>query len=276
MITPIPSQGPRGSLRLPPGSTGDGASRFQDDEGSPDGHAPAHPAPTTETAFFLTKATSESRFPLTTAMGTMPHRDPEKAMDLAFSLDIPFWPQLPLVSYSEDTYVQTASGLPGLRVDHDAKRLLLAESSFAEQIGDYLSLEEDHPRFSLAEDQSLTWPLFRERAIKEGKRHPALRGQFMGPISLSLMIRDQEGKPVIYNDAVREVVILHVARKVNRHLQELQELHPNAFVWVDEPGLEFLFAGITGYAAERARSDLEAFLSRLLGLKGVHLCGNPD
>jgi hypothetical protein len=47
-------------------------------------------------------------------------------------------------------------------------------------------------------------------------------------------------------------------------------------VWVDEPGLEFLFTGITGYTSESARADLALFLSLLEGPRGVHLCGNPD
>lgn len=209
-------------------------------------------------------------------MGILPHRDPEKALELAFSLDIPFWPQLPLVSYSEDTYVQTALGLPGLEVDHQAKRLTLNGQSFSRQLEGYLALDDDHTIFSLSDEDSLTWASFRERVSQEGSRYPAVRGQFMGPISLALMIKDGEGKPIIYDDLVREVVILHVARKVNRHLKDLRELHPNAFVWVDEPGLEFLFTGITGYPAERARYDLESFLKQLKGLKGVHLCGNPD
>jgi len=238
--------------------------------------APALVSASPGTVSFLGKVGPEFRFPLTTAMGILPHRDPQRALDLAFSLDIPFWPQLPLVSYSEDTYVQTALGLPGLVVDHEGRRLLLDPDAFLEGLEDYLALEEDHPALSLGPGVSLTWPLFRERVKQEGERHAAVRGQFMGPISLSLMIKDPGGKPVIYHDTVREVVILHVARKVNRHLRELEELHPNAFVWVDEPGLEFLFAGIAGYTAERARRDLELFLSQLEGLKGVHLCGNPD
>jgi hypothetical protein len=32
---------------------------------------------------------------MTTAMGIMPHTDVDRALDLALTLDIPFWPQLP-------------------------------------------------------------------------------------------------------------------------------------------------------------------------------------
>ncbi len=209
----------------------------------------------------------------TTAMGILPHRDPVRALDMAFSLDIPFWPQLPNLSFSEDTYVQTVSGLPGIEVDYEGLRVLFHEDGFYAGLEDYLSLKPGSDFFSVAPEESATYAGFLERASAD---YPALRGQFMGPISLCLMIKDPDNKPVIYRDDAREVIINHVASKVNRHLADLRAINPRSFVWVDEPGLEFLFTGITGYTSERARADLEFFLSLLEGPRGVHLCGNPD
>ena len=48
----------------------------------------------------------------TTAMAILPHDDVEAALQLALSLDIPFWPQLPHVSYYEDMYVQAMEYFP--------------------------------------------------------------------------------------------------------------------------------------------------------------------
>ena len=50
---------------------------------------------------------------LTTAMAVMPHKDVDQALSAALSLDIPFWPQLPHVSYYEDMYVQASEHFPG-------------------------------------------------------------------------------------------------------------------------------------------------------------------
>src|SRR5665647_1585421 len=44
----------------------------------------------------------------TTAMAILPHEAAAPALELALSLDIPFWPQLPHLSYYEDMYVQAA------------------------------------------------------------------------------------------------------------------------------------------------------------------------
>jgi hypothetical protein len=203
----------------------------------------------------------------------MPHREAGRALDLAFSMDIPFWPQLPNLSYCEDTYVQTVSGMPGAEVDYEGLRILFNEDAFYGGLEDYLSLPPDSDYFALRPEESATYAGFLERASAD---LAAIRGQFMGPISLCLMVQDPEGKPIIYRDDAREVAIRHVAAKVNRHLIDLRTINPRAFVWVDEPGLEFLFAGIAGYTAESARKDLQLFLSLLAGPRGVHLCGNPD
>ncbi len=209
----------------------------------------------------------------TTAMAILPHRDPARALDLAFELDIPFWPQLPNISYHEDTYVQTVKGFPGAVVDYDGLRITFDEDAFYAGLEDYLSLDPHDEYFSVQAGDSATYAGFLERASAE---HVALHGQFMGPISLCLMVKDKDNKPIIYRDDAREVAIRHVANRVNRHLCDLREINPRSFVWVDEPGLEFLFAGITGYAAESARADLALFVTLLEGMRGVHLCGNPD
>ncbi len=212
----------------------------------------------------------------TTAMGILPHMDPQQALDLAFTLDVPFWPQLPNLSFSEDTYVQTVKGFPGIVVDYENQKLIFDEELFLERVSGYLEALEDSTILSIGEETSVTIAGFKEMARERRDSLRSIRGQFMGPISLCLKVIDNQKKPIIYRDDLRELVIRHVSAKVNRHLQDLRALHPHAFVWVDEPGLELLFTGITGYSAERARGDLDLFVSLLEGPKGIHLCGNPD
>ena len=69
---------------------------------------------------------------LTTAMAVMPHTDIDRAMDAALSLDVPFWPQLPNVSYYEDMYVQAAEHFPGILLDME-KRTQIGRASGREK-----------------------------------------------------------------------------------------------------------------------------------------------
>ncbi len=82
---------------------------------------------------------------LTTAMAVMPHLDVTRALEMALSLDIPFWPQLPNYSYYEDMYVQAAEHFPGILLNLDLDVLSMdvytnAEifSSYAKSIGKFL------------------------------------------------------------------------------------------------------------------------------------------
>ncbi len=47
-------------------------------------------------------------------------------------------------------------------------------------------------------------------------------------------------------------------------------------MYVDEPGLQFLFSAMAGYGDQAAHADMEYFFSMIERPRGVHLCGNPD
>ena len=80
----------------------------------------------------------------TTAMGIMPHKDVDKALDLALGLDIPFWPQLPHVSLYEDMYVQTSQNFPGIEINFDKGRLAFHTAKFQESLEDYFTKMEQY------------------------------------------------------------------------------------------------------------------------------------
>ena len=72
---------------------------------------------------------------LTTAMAVMPHKDAAAALEAALSLDIPFWPQLPRLSYYEDMYVQASEHFPGIVLDMDNQTLAFSIKKFLDNGG---------------------------------------------------------------------------------------------------------------------------------------------
>ena len=70
----------------------------------------------------------------TTAMAVMPHTDVQRALDMAFSLDVPFWPQLPNFSYYEDMYVQAAEHFPGIVLDVEKRTLRFSMDKFIAEL----------------------------------------------------------------------------------------------------------------------------------------------
>lgn len=209
----------------------------------------------------------------TTAMGIMPHHDVARALDLALSLDVPFWPQLPHVSFFEDMYAQTSEHFPGITVDTEARRLHFDTTAFESGLGEYMEKLSDPAYLSLGPDYSVVYHRFLERDFA---RYAAIRGQITGPVSFGFKIEDENHKPIIYNDTVRDILFDFIQRKVNIQYQQLKEKHPSAFVWVDEPGLGQVFSALTGYNDQQAKSDFTSFLSGLEGPKGLHLCAAVD
>ena len=47
-------------------------------------------------------------------------------------------------------------------------------------------------------------------------------------------------------------------------------------MFIDEPGLQFLFSAMSGYGDIKAKSDMDLFFSQINRPRGIHLCGNPD
>ncbi len=209
----------------------------------------------------------------TTAMGIMPHEDIDSAIDLALTLDIPYWPQLPHYSFFEDMYVQVSENFPGIRVNPEERKITLSTSAFYEELEDYALKSENKDIYKLSPQYSASFDAFLQRDLSA---YDMIRGQSIGPISFGLKIADENLKPIIYQDDIREFIFEFIVQKTNVQYEQLLEKHPNPFVWVDEPGLEMLFGSFTGYPSNIAKQDFALFFSRLKGPKGVHLCGNPD
>lgn len=210
---------------------------------------------------------------LTTAMAVMPHTDINAALDKALSLDIPFWPQLPHVSYYEDMYVQASENFPGIVLDMEKQTLGFSLDKFMVELEDALARFEDPEFFDISPQYSAVYHKFLDMDLAD---RPAIRGQLEGPISFGLNVKDQNDRPILFDDTVRPFMLEFMAQRVNVQLARLKQLNPNAFMFVDEPGLQFLFSALSGYSDIAAKGDLDTFFAAIERPRGVHLCGNPD
>jgi len=210
---------------------------------------------------------------LTTAMAVMPHRDVERALEAALSLDIPFWPQLPRYSYHEDMYVQASEHFPGIVLDLGKQTLRFAYDKFLQELEEAMAHFDEPDYFDIGDSYSVVYRRFLELDLST---RPAIRGQLEGPISFGLNVKDQDDRPILFDDTVRPFMIEFMAKRVNTQLNRLKRLNANAFMYVDEPGLQFLFSAMAGYSDQAGKHDMEVFFSMIERPRGVHLCGNPD
>jgi hypothetical protein len=210
---------------------------------------------------------------LTTAMAVMPHDNVDRALKTVLSLDVPFWPQLPLLSYYEDMYVQASEHFPGIILDLDQRTLRFSVDKFIEEFDQTLSRMNDPAYFDISETYSVVYHRFLEMDLSD---RPAIRGQLEGPISFGFYVLDQDKRAILFDDTVRPFMLEFMAMRANAQLQRLKEKNSNAFMFIDEPGLQYLFSAMSGYNNIAAKKDMDHFFSMIERPRGVHLCGNPD
>ncbi|MDZ7665121.1 MAG: hypothetical protein U5K27_07300 [Desulfotignum sp.] len=210
---------------------------------------------------------------LTTAMAVMPHTDVDQALDAALTLDIPFWPQLPNYSYYEDMYVQAAEHFPGILLDLEKRTLRFSMDRFIEEFEETMAHFDDPEYFDVSPTYSAVYHRFLDLDLAD---RPAIRGQLEGPVSFGFNILDQDERPILFDDTVRPFLFEFMAQRINVQLSKLKQKNPNAFMFIDEPGMQFVFSAMSGYGEQKAKQDLDLFFSTIDRPRGIHLCGNPD
>jgi hypothetical protein len=209
----------------------------------------------------------------TTAMAVMPHQDAKRALDKALSLDIPYWPQLPNLNYYEDMYVQASEHFPGIILDMKNKTLSFSMDRFITEYEETMSHFKEPEYFDISPEYSEVYHRFLKMDLSD---RPAIRGQLEGPVSFGLNVLDQNKRPILFDDTIRPFMFEFMAKRINIQLKRLKQINTNAFMFVDEPGLQFLFSALSGYDSSKAKQDMEYFFSITDSPRGVHLCGNPD
>jgi hypothetical protein len=170
-------------------------------------------------------------------------------------------------------YVQASQNFPGIAIDFEKGRLGFDTARFEQELDEYFGKMDTPETFALTAEYSAVFHKFLSRDL-EGYR--AVRGQSIGPVSFGFKVLDESLKPIIYNDEARTVLFDFIQKKANVQYGELKERNPNAFVWLDEPGLGYVFSGLSGYNEQQAKQDYHDFVAGLEGPKGLHLCAEVN
>jgi hypothetical protein len=170
-------------------------------------------------------------------------------------------------------YVQAGEHFPGIVLLPETNSIRFDTGKFYEELPELLERWPDLDYFDLSAEYSAVYHQFLSLDLSG---YVAIRGQMEGPVSFGLKILDENDKPLIFNDEVRGLLMDFLARRVQAQLVRLKAKHPGAFMFVDEPGLQFVFSSVSGYTDIMAKEDLDRFFSQIDRPRGIHPCGNPD
>jgi hypothetical protein len=219
---------------------------------------------------------------LATGIGSMPHADTRAAMRVMFQnfSAIPYWPQLPKRDFRENMYAQFSEDLAGVQIDPAREWLgaVTGNDTLAQVEAFYARyLEENLDLFAVGQDYAAgLYALRDDRAALQNAKW--IKGQVTGPISFGLKVVDQNLRPMLYDDTLRDVLVKHLARKAEwqeRFLSQPAQGLPT-IIFVDEPSLALIGASVVALNRDQVIRDLEEVFSALHGLKGTHCCGNTD
>jgi len=213
---------------------------------------------------------------LPTAVGSMPHTDPQAACAQVINhlKEIPCWPQLPKRSFKENMYTQYSQGFPGITVTDDkvyVDRTKDIDKPLERLYAAYL--DNDFAKYPVSADYAAGLHAF--LGLKD-LSPMAVKGQLTGPVTWGLSVTDNEGKAVIYDDALGDAVAKFLRLKAAWQEKELKKISPSTIIFVDEPYMASFGSVSVLLSAERVKSLLEEVFRGIEGLKGVHCCGNTD
>jgi hypothetical protein len=213
----------------------------------------------------------------TTGIGSLPHAEAADAVSLSLdALDIPFWPQLPGVSFRESMVVQYSEGMPGVRLDPDGRRIWVEKNG--EEITRFYETHTEDARLAISEDYAKGLYEFLGRI--RGRRFEALKGHVTGPLTFTLGLSDADGKPVYYDEELREISLMLLKAKARWQVDLLGQHAEKVIIFIDEPILSALgstsYMGVSQEEAMRLLGETVGAVKQAGGIAGVHCCGRAD
>jgi len=229
---------------------------------------------------------------LATAIGSLPHEDPARAVEIVLGSvpEAPFWPQLPRLGIQEQMEVQYSEGIPCAVLDREKGRMYFDTSQdysegFAAFYEGYLAAEGadgSAALSSMAVSPAFSKGLYalESRLAAEGKKRPCVKVQTTGPCSFALTVTDENKRAIYYNDEFRDVIIKALAMKCRWQVRKFKPFAERTICFIDEPILSAF--GSSTYVSVK-RDDVVAHLEELIaavhaegGLAGIHCCGNTE
>ena len=218
---------------------------------------------------------------LVTSIGSLPFTDVEKALDAVFACcpEAPFWPQLPRRSFLEDMYVQGLEGVPALVTDA-AKGTVYMDTRKTEGIERFYedAANGNIAAFAVSQAAAPGFYGLLERLKTRGRSVRLVKGQMTGPFTLGIGLKDENGRPIVYNGAYFDIIKKAIRMKAAWMVKAMKSRCPGTEVllFFDEPAMVSFGSAFVPISKEVATSLFDEVIEGLDATVGIHCCGNTD
>jgi hypothetical protein len=222
-----------------------------------------------------------------TGIGSVPFTDARETVALILETlpQLPYWPQMVQLGFCEDMIAQTARGLPALKLDVENRSVQMdpnlprdeALARFYETI-----LSGDLAPFGFEAQEAQGFFALLEAVALKGCPCPALKGQLAGPVTFTGVVKDPEGKPILYDRELTQAVCSGLARKAAWQAEKFRQAGKEPIVFLDEPFLSGFGSAYLPISREEVTAILAQTLEEVRGVVsgsvtlGTHCCGNTD
>lgn len=221
-----------------------------------------------------------------TGIGSMPNLNADEACEQILNMfpELPFWPQLVKLTPEENMIIQVTEELPSLEIDLSNQKVLYKKEidrykAFSLFYEKYLSERLDH--FAISEKFARGFHILLEK-IKGNRRFGCryIKGQVVGPITFGGGIEGPDGKPILYDAEMMDIVKKGLAMKVLWQAQKIKKLDRRPVIFLDEPYLSGFGSAFVPIERQTVISTLNETIEEINKreniLIGIHCCGNTD
>ncbi len=218
-----------------------------------------------------------------TGIGSVPHKDVDYICELILSKfpDIPYCPQFSKIDARENMFLQCSENLPCLKADLEKEHIYYDNSVNKEEklleFYDHLT-RNSYEYFKITSDYAKGFYTLLEKS--KNKQNQFIKGQVIGPITFLSSILGENGRALIHDDVMSDVIVKGLAMKGIWQAKEIKKTGKIPVIFYDEPYLASFgsaYLPIEGKKVIAILNDLIDFINEREDiLIGLHCCGNTD
>jgi hypothetical protein len=218
---------------------------------------------------------------MVTGIGSFPFTDVDEALNLIFDTcpEIPFWPQLPKRASFENMYIPFLEGVPCVVIDEKEGTAYMDTENTKGIEEFYENVQNGNlEAFRVSEKFAPGFYAFLERLKGREGAVKFIKTQITGPFSMGLGLKDENGKPVIYNYGYFDIIKKALHMKAQWMIATIKAQFPEKriIIFFDEPYMVSFGSAYVSISKEEAIDLFNDVLGGIHALRGIHCCGNTD